>query len=709
MQHVMRYLFGAIVGPALRGLPSLVVASAGLVFSPPLSAADAVAVRADAGKILALDPRLFAGTRDVRLVMGRVEKEPRNPLFTADRPWENSLNNLYPNVVFDPARRCFRLWYKCVLADKEAIAKMMPPATVHDVGWFLLYAESADGVTWTKPDLGLIGFDGSLHTNIVARDTPNVGVMFDPHDADAARRCKMLYDVGLGQLRVRFSADGLRWSEPQTPAGFTAYTGDTHNNAFWDERLGKYVAVTRFYLGERLVARSESSDFLKWEKTQLALRSTLAEGRVRQLYCMPAFAYGSGYLGFLMVYNAGTDRTVDCELAWSPDTVHWRRVLPGTPLIPRGPQMASGRREPAGEALSGTPRLPAEPQGSYDGGCIYAQAGPPLLCGGRLLVFYGGSAVVHRGWKRHCLPCLAYLRPDGFAAYEPTAPDAAGTLVTNPLRCAGQPLQISADAQGGSVRVAVLDDQGHQIAASQSVESDVTDAEVRWADGVSFESLRGRTVRLRLELCRAKLYAVRGVELVDESLPSATESAAPAQPLTGPPKLVRQIAAFDNADEGWQGFQRAERQAADDASGGFLRVTRADGNAFAFAAAQASAGRFVGNLQAAYGGRGVTISFRVRSPEAAALTQVELFARDIAQWSYNKLPAPGKDWTAASVTLCYDWSDEQARAAGWQSAINAFSWRETVQNVGKVVIGPLFQGTPTSFDLDDFTIQTAGE
>ena len=83
-----------------------------------------------------------------------------------------------------------------------------------------------------------------------------------------------------------------------TPARLQrAYTGDTHNNAFWDERLGKYVLITRFYLGERLVARSESRDFLHWEQPKLVLRSTLAEGRPRQTYCMPAFPYASGYLG----------------------------------------------------------------------------------------------------------------------------------------------------------------------------------------------------------------------------------------------------------------------------------------------------------------------------------------------------------------------------------------------------------------------------
>lgn len=59
------------------------------------------------------------------------------------------------------------------------------------------------------------------------------------------------------------------------------------------------------------------------------------------------------------------------------------------------------------------------------------------------------------------------------------------------------------------------------------------------------------------------------------------------------------------------------------------------------------------------------------------------------------------------MTLRYDWTDEQARAAGWRSAIHAFPWRETIQNVGRVVVVPLFQSKSTSFDLDDFVIQTA--
>ena len=55
-----------------------------------------------------------------------------------------------------------------------------------------------------------------------------------------------------------------------------------------------------------------------------------------------------------MMYNAGTDRTVDCELAWSPDSVQLAARLPGHAVHP------------------------ARAEGELRRGCIYAQAGPPV-------------------------------------------------------------------------------------------------------------------------------------------------------------------------------------------------------------------------------------------------------------------------------------------------------------------------------------------
>ncbi len=451
----------------------------------PAAIAAPTAQLCDPPKLLVLDPRVIAETTNVRLTLGNVQKEPRNPLFQADQPWENALNNLYPNVTYDAEARLFKLWYKDMLPDRDVIAKMMPPRVVIRTGWLLLYATSRDGLAWDKPALDLYGFDGSTQNNIVARDTANTGVFKDVFDRNPARRYKMVHDLGRGHFRVRFSADGLRWSDEVVPA-IVGAVGDTHNNAFFDPRTGRYVLLTRLFEGERKVARSESRDFTNWTDAKVVLESLPEEKGKRQTYCMPSFAYANGYLGFLMLMNTGSDNSVDCELTWSPDTVNWRRINPGTPLIPRGPK------------------------GSYDAGCIYGPAGGPILKDGKLWVLYGGSEVFHVGTKRHCLPCWAYLRPDGFAGYEPVQPGGKGILVTQPLRCTGEPLRVSTDAKGGSLRVRVFA-KGFEL--SRPITANVTDTEVKWSGLRRFTSLKGQTVRLQFELESAKLYALSGVEL----------------------------------------------------------------------------------------------------------------------------------------------------------------------------------------------------
>lgn len=444
---------------------------------------EAILVVEAPAKRLVLDPRAVERVEGLRLVPGPVEKDPHNPLFQADRPWENSLNNLYPNVIYDAQQQRYKLWYKCLLSDADAIAKMDKPSTVHKVGWYLCYATSADGVHWEKPSLGLHAFGGSKQTNIVARDTPNAGVFRDDRDPNAARRYKMIFDVGWNEMRACFSPDGIHWSASVTPKGLDR-CGDTHSNAFWDPAIDRYVLFTRIYVGERLLYRSQSDDFLNWSQPTLALRSTPQEGKARQVYCMGVFPYAGLYLGLAMMYNSGKDRTVDCELAYSTDSREWKRPWPGTAFIPRGKP------------------------GSYDAGCIYAQAGTPRLVDGRLMIFYGGSLAVHRGWKRHCLPCLARLRADGFAGYRPEEGRTTGLLVTRPMKLSGAPLLLSADAAGGQIRVSVLDAEGFDADHCRPIVADVTDAPVEWP-GRDWSSLAGRTVRLQLEIRNATLYAFR--------------------------------------------------------------------------------------------------------------------------------------------------------------------------------------------------------
>lgn len=84
------------------------------------------------------------------------------------------------------------------------------------------YATSSDGVTWTKPDLGLVEFAGSRHNNIVAfeteREPTSCSVLHDPDDPDPSRRFKMINEAHPYYIMAAFSPDGLHWTEgPNNP------------------------------------------------------------------------------------------------------------------------------------------------------------------------------------------------------------------------------------------------------------------------------------------------------------------------------------------------------------------------------------------------------------------------------------------------------------------------------------------------------------
>lgn len=588
----------------------------------------------DGAKLLMLDTRVIERVENARLVLGTPEKEARNPLMPTDQPWENATNNYYPNVLWDAEERIWRLWYKDVLADKEVIAQMDAPSTVHDVGWYLLYATSKDGLAWTKPKLGLHKFAGSAANNAVARDCPNVGVFKDARDPDPARRYKMVFDVGLGKPRVRVSPDGIHWSDAPEPQGFTAQQGDTHNNAFFDARLGKYLWFTKMYLGERLVTRLESDDFKTWRSSGVVLRSTLDEGKAHQTYALTVFPYANVWLGYVMMYHVGTGRTVDVELAWSPDSVHWQRVAPGRAFLPLGEK------------------------GSYDSGCIYAQAGPPVRQDGKLLIYYGGSPTVHLGWKRSGTLCLARLREDGFAAYEGVDASKPAVLTTSLLKAVGEAVRLNADGEVKMERVP--EKEG--------------------------------AFRLRLTLAPgAKVYSITGAALVNTALPPAKLAPLARSPVRAEPVVV----SFDKGPENWKGVDAMQHHAE-----GFVTVTRANG-----LRPIAHGVPLEGDWTVLLGGDEVTISARVRAPKAGGAVRLEVFARDLAQWTFEKLPPFATDWQTVSATVRYDWTDEQAKAAGWVPSAQAFSWRETMRHAGKVVILAGQTGTQESFDLDEVRLQ----
>jgi len=130
-------------------------------------------------------------------------------ILEGTEPWEKwtiELNGR--SVLYDPEARQFKMWYLSSLND---------PRAHRGVQYKVCYAVSSDGIRWTRPDLGLVEWQGSRRNNILPwgehwMRRPNV--MIDPGDSDPTRRYKMLYtDVVGGKAGVNkaFSSDGIHW------------------------------------------------------------------------------------------------------------------------------------------------------------------------------------------------------------------------------------------------------------------------------------------------------------------------------------------------------------------------------------------------------------------------------------------------------------------------------------------------------------------
>jgi len=490
-------------------------------------------------RYLVLDSRIIDQVTGGKLTLGKVKKDKRNPLFRGDKPCEPNISNGNPNVIFDEQEQLYKCWYSPWIVCKATASiprenrKYVPPLGAEEASQGgetgkipylpdavnsqalprrdsgVCYATSQDGFHWDKPELGIAELNGSTNNNLVctastiphmASTSPDLkpsdnrgphgaGVFKDLRESDPAKRYKMVFrDYAVTEpeefyVSVAFSPDGLQWEAISCPE--TRADGDTHNNAFWAPELRKYVLITRLWDPGRCVGRCESEDFVNW---------TRAENVMKGVHSMPVVRYAGIYLGLPAIYAGGGGR-VHTELAWSPDTVTWTRINPGQPLLGNAKEM-----------------------GDYDWGCEFASA--PIFCEDGIRIYYMGDPYTFLSWRDSRL-CLATLRPDGFAGYEPLADGTPAVITTKPIVCSGPELRISADVRGGgAIRVMLVDADGKELAASDALTSqpekwkwnyeintELTDSKVGWTDDWDFSAMDGKEIRLRFELKNAKLYS----------------------------------------------------------------------------------------------------------------------------------------------------------------------------------------------------------
>lgn len=159
---------------------------------------------------------------NLKVTMRKPVKHAANPVLPAGPP--GSVDDigaiLYGTVIQEGGK--LRMWY---LAWPQPDSRIPGDAeflkTYRPVG----YAESTDGIHWTKPTLNLVNFRGSRANNLVlvepssaaySKTSDFISVLLDESDPDPARRYKMAYITEDAPRRnastaTAVSADGLRW------------------------------------------------------------------------------------------------------------------------------------------------------------------------------------------------------------------------------------------------------------------------------------------------------------------------------------------------------------------------------------------------------------------------------------------------------------------------------------------------------------------
>ncbi len=453
---------------------------------------------------------------------------PREIAIVHDAPWEGAGSG-YHSVIHDGD--VYRMYYRGSTLGVEGGRLKLG-------GEVYCYAESRDGITFTKPNLGLYEHQDSKQNNIIwtGVGTHNFAPFLDRRgDCPPESRFKALGGLASqGGLFAFHSADGIHWSLLHEDPVVTAGAFDSQNLAFWDETAGVYRAYFRTFTkgvttakvwkpeGYRAIRTATSRDFVTWENEA---DLTYQDSPVEHLYTnqiAPYFRAPHILIGFPTRYiergwsesmralpelqqreeraaahlRYGTALTEGLLMA-SRNGVHFERW--NEAFLRPGPQRPDtwlyGHQYIAWHAVQTASSLPgAAPELS-----IYASEGS----------WHGKGNAIRR----------YSLRLDGFVSVQ--APLSGGELVTKPLTFSGERLTLNfATSAAGDIRVELQDAAGTPLPgftldACEPVFGDTIDRTVSWDGDSVLADLAGKTVRLRFVIRDADLYSFR---FADESV-----------------------------------------------------------------------------------------------------------------------------------------------------------------------------------------------
>jgi len=485
-----------------------------LLTPPLLTAAEPVDI--GSRRELLVDQHLIEQLDGVRLELHRPVR--REVVFRTDAAWEGN-GSAYQSVFQDGDR--FRIYYRGGHHPNSKAYK------TNKNSWeTLCVAESKDGIHWTRPELGIVEFQGSKKNNLVLdkamveeiRGSPAHTAVFKDTNPDCpdSERYKIVIKGSPRGLYLMVSADGFHFRLKSDKPFATDGAFDSQNLMFWDSVGRVYREYHRsFDNGVRGIVTAASKDCYsifpkpQWLKYPGATEQALYTNQVQPYYRAPHI-----FMGFPMRYN---------DRGWSPSMT----ALPG--LEER--QFRSKQSQRYGTTVTDAAFMTSRDGVTFHRwGEAFIRPGPSrkdTWVYGDNFVFWGMvqtkshlegapdeiSLYATEGyWQGNFTSFRRYtLRMDGFVSAQ--APLSGGQLVTKPLRFDGSQLAINfSTSAAGSIRVELQDAAskpvpGFTLDDCNDQFGDELDRVVSWKSGADVSQLSGKAVRLRFEFKDADLYS----------------------------------------------------------------------------------------------------------------------------------------------------------------------------------------------------------
>ena len=422
------------------------------------------------------------------------EPRPAGTAIRFDRPWEGCASG-YITVLKDDG--VYRMYYRGLPWDGPQVT---------------CYAQSADGIEWTKPDIGLFDVEGTRDNNVILTPevaggaTHNFSPMLDRRpDIPESEQYKALGGEYMEGLTAFASADGVTWRKLSEDPVITEGAFDSQNVSFWSDAEGQYLCYLRVNVeGVRKIARTTSEDFRTWsEPVQM----------------------DSGGEPMEHLYTNGTTpyfRAPHIYVALPGRFWPERRALRDEDAAPLDVWEGSGGANDCSDAVFMTTRggnhydrtfmesfvRPGPEKANWVSRANYPAQGVAPTGPMEMSIYVGRATGQRSAWLERLT-----LRTDGFSSLH--CGYGGGEMITRPFWFEGSELLVNyATSAAGDIRVELRDEtdtpiEGFTLDDCDLIIGDDIDRAVTWNGNADVSRAARQPIRLRFAMKDADLYSLR--------------------------------------------------------------------------------------------------------------------------------------------------------------------------------------------------------